>query len=209
MQNIRARTAALALAALLASPAIAVEAGQAAPDFDLPGRLGAVKLGDFKGKTVYLDFWASWCGPCKQSFPWMNEMQSRYGAKGLRVVGINVDQKTDDAKAFLNDNPARFDVAFDQPGKTPRTYAIKGMPTSVLIGPDGKVLMVCTQASRTSSAARWSTRSSKPSTSRSNDEDHCFEPVGDRRPVALGRLQQSGPGQPLGKRQSGQTEHDL
>jgi peroxiredoxin len=72
----------------------------------------------------------------------MNEMQSRYSAKGFRVVGINVDQKTDDAKAFLKDTPARFDVAFDQTGKTPKTYAIKGMPTSVLIGADGKVISV-------------------------------------------------------------------
>lgn len=142
MKKICTRTAALALATLLSLPGHAAETGQAAPDFDLAGRLGAVRLSDYKGKTVYLDFWASWCGPCKQSFPWMNDMHSRYAAKGLRVVGINVDQKTDDAKAFLKDNPASFDVAFDQAGKTPRTYAIKGMPTSVLIGPDGKVLSV-------------------------------------------------------------------
>lgn len=142
MKKFYARTATLALATLLGLPALAIETGQTAPDFDLAGRLAAVKLSDYKGKTVYLDFWASWCGPCKQSFPWMNDMQTRYGAKGLRVVGINLDQKTDDAKAFLTDTPARFDVAFDQAGKTPRTYAIKGMPTSVLIGPDGKVLMV-------------------------------------------------------------------
>jgi cytochrome c biogenesis protein CcmG/thiol:disulfide interchange protein DsbE len=127
---------------LLGLPAGAVEVGQSAPDFDLAGSLAAVKLSDYKGKTVYLDFWASWCGPCKQSFPWMNEMQSRYGAKGFRVLGVNVDQKTDDAKAFLKDTPARFDVAFDQTGKTPKSYAIKGMPTSVLIGADGKVISV-------------------------------------------------------------------
>lgn len=142
MKNTYAPTIAVALAALLGLPAQAIEAGQAAPDFDLPGRLAAVRLSDYKGKTVYLDFWASWCGPCKQSFPWMNDMQSRYSDKGLRVVGINVDQKADDAKTFLNDTPARFDVAFDQAGKTPRSYAIKGMPTSVLVGPDGRVLMV-------------------------------------------------------------------
>jgi thiol-disulfide isomerase/thioredoxin len=142
MQKHYAKTAALALTVLLGLPAGAVEVGQSAPDFDLAGSLAAVKLSDYKGKTVYLDFWASWCGPCKQSFPWMNEMQSRYSAKGLRVVGINVDQKTDDAKAFLKDTPARFDVAFDQSGKTPKTYAIKGMPTSVLIGADGKVISV-------------------------------------------------------------------
>ncbi len=142
MQKHYAKTAALALTILLSLPAGAIEVGQTAPDFDLAGNLAAVKLSDYKGKTVYLDFWASWCGPCKQSFPWMNEMQSRYGAKGFRVVGVNVDQKTDDAKAFLKDTPARFDVAFDQSGKTPKTYAIKGMPTSVLIGPDGKVISV-------------------------------------------------------------------
>ncbi len=123
-------------------PALAVEVGQPAPDFDLPGKNGAIRLDAYKGKAVYLDFWASWCGPCKQSFPWMNDMQDRYGAKGLRVVGINVDQKAADAAAFLSETPARFDVAFDAAGKTPRAFSIKGMPTSVLIGPDGKVLMV-------------------------------------------------------------------
>jgi thiol-disulfide isomerase/thioredoxin len=142
MKKTYAKTAALVLTVLLGLPAGAVEVGQSAPDFDLAGSLAAVKLSDYKGKTVYLDFWASWCGPCKQSFPWMNEMQSRYGAKGFRVVGVNVDQKTDDAKAFLKDTPASFDVAFDQTGKTPKTYAIKGMPTSVLIGADGKVISV-------------------------------------------------------------------
>lgn len=72
----------------------------------------------------------------------MNDMQTRYGGKGLNLVAVNVDQKPDDAKAFLKDNAAKFTVAFDQAGKTPKAYAIKGMPTSVLIGADGKVLMV-------------------------------------------------------------------
>lgn len=132
----------LALSLLAGLPAQALEAGQAAPDFQLPGRQGTVKLADYKGKTVYLDFWASWCGPCKQSFPWMNAMQARYGAKGLRMLAVNLDQNNGDARGFLSDNAAHFDIAFDQPGATPRAYAIKGMPTSVLIGPDGKVLMV-------------------------------------------------------------------
>jgi cytochrome c biogenesis protein CcmG/thiol:disulfide interchange protein DsbE len=127
---------------LFAPPAAAVAVGDAPPAFDLTGRVAAVKLSDYAGKTVYLDFWASWCGPCKQSFPWMNEMQARYGAQGLRVVAINVDQKADDAQAFLRKTPAQFDLAFDPTGQTPKAYAIKAMPTSVLIGPDGKVLSV-------------------------------------------------------------------
>ena len=132
----------LALASVICASSLAIEVGQSAPEIQLPGRTGAIKLSELKGKAVYLDFWASWCGPCKQSFPWMNEMQSRYGAKGLRIVGLNVDQKTEDAKNFLKETPASFDIAFDQAGKTPRAYAVKGMPTSVLIGPDGKVLLV-------------------------------------------------------------------
>ncbi len=142
MRQLCARAAALLLCASLGLPAAAVEVGDTPPAFDLTGRLAAVKLGDYAGKTVYLDFWASWCGPCKQSFPWMNDMQARYAAQGLRVVGINVDQKADDAQAFLRKTPAHFDLAFDPTGQTPKTYAIKAMPTSVLIGPDGKVLSV-------------------------------------------------------------------
>ena len=90
---------------------------------------------------VYVDFWASWCGPCRQSFPWMNEMQAKYGPQGFQIVGVNVDLKNEDAKAFLAKTPARFAVAFDPAGATPRTFGIKGMPSSVLIGPDGKVLL--------------------------------------------------------------------
>lgn len=130
------------LAALLsASSAQALDKGAPAPQFDLPGLDGAVKLAKLQGKVVYVDFWASWCGPCRQSFPWMNEMQTKYGAKGLQIVGVNVDAKSDDARQFLTAMPARFAIAFDPQGATPRSYGIKGMPSSVLIGPDGKVLL--------------------------------------------------------------------
>jgi cytochrome c biogenesis protein CcmG, thiol:disulfide interchange protein DsbE len=128
--------------ATTASFTFALELGQNAPDFDLAGKQGNVKLSDYKGKAVYLDFWASWCGPCKQSFPWMNEMQAKYASQGFAVVGINVDAKPADALNFLQQTPAKFDVAFDVKGASPRSYGIKGMPTSVLIGADGKVLAI-------------------------------------------------------------------
>ncbi|WP_343728471.1 choice-of-anchor D domain-containing protein [Duganella sp.] len=143
----KARAAAATMAAVAAcavlslpAPASALEAGKPAPAFTLNGPDGAVKLDQYKGKLVYVDFWASWCGPCRQSFPWMNEMQARYGSQGLQIVGINVDAKSDDARNFLAATPARFVIAFDPNGSAPRTYGIKGMPSSVLIGPDGKVL---------------------------------------------------------------------
>ncbi len=139
----RSRYFFVVLACLLSAvSAAALEVGQSAPDFDLAGKNGRVKLSDYKGKTVYVDFWASWCGPCKQSFPWMNEMHAKYAAQGFVVLGINVDAKQSDAVNFLQTTPAKFDVAFDSKGVSPRSYEIKGMPSSVLIGADGKVLAV-------------------------------------------------------------------
>ncbi len=124
------------------SSATAQEVGSRAPSFDLPGTVKPVRFSDFKGRVVYVDFWASWCGPCKQSFPWMNEMQAKYGARGFSVVGINVDQKREDADKFLVSTPANFLIAYDTTGKVAETYQPKGMPTSFLIGADGKVRSV-------------------------------------------------------------------
>lgn len=124
----------------LVGAAFAADVGQPAPAFDLPGASGQVRLADLRGKLVYVDFWASWCGPCKQSFPWMNEMQSKYGGHGLQIVGIAVDNKRADAEQFLKETPAKFTVAFDTQGESPKTYRIKGMPSSYLIAPDGRVL---------------------------------------------------------------------
>lgn len=130
--------------AWVAGPAAAVAVGDVAPALELNGPNGPVRLAAWQGKLVYLDFWASWCGPCRQSFPWMNSLQSRWAGRGLQVLGISVDKQQADADRFLADNPARFALAYDPAGDTPRRYAIKGMPTSVLIGPDGRVLWVHT-----------------------------------------------------------------
>ncbi len=130
------------LLACLSAPVLAVSVGQPVPEIELPGASVATKLSDLKGKVVYVDFWASWCGPCKQSFPWMNDMQKKYGAKGLQIVGMNVDAKREDADNFLKEVPAQFAVAFDSKGESAKRFAIKGMPTAVLVGKDGKVLMV-------------------------------------------------------------------
>ena len=118
----------------------AVDKGQPAPALTVTAQKGGqLNLADFKGKVVYLDFWASWCGPCKQSFPFMNEMQSKYGAKGFQVVGVNLDPKREDADGFLAKVPATFAIGYDPKGESPKRYAITGMPTSLLIGVDGKV----------------------------------------------------------------------
>jgi thiol-disulfide isomerase/thioredoxin len=128
--------------ALSVGSATAQQVGSKAPSFDLPGMVKPVRFADFKGRVVYVDFWASWCGPCKQSFPWMNEMQAKYGARGFSVVGINVDQKREDADKFLVSTPANFLVGYDTTGKVAEAYQPKGMPTPFLIGADGKVRAV-------------------------------------------------------------------
>jgi cytochrome c biogenesis protein CcmG, thiol:disulfide interchange protein DsbE len=133
--------AALVLSASAAG-ACAQEVGKTAPAFDLPGSSKAVRLADLKGRVVYVDFWASWCAPCKQSFPWMNEMQAKYGPRGLSIVGVTVDKKREDAEKFLASTPAKFLVGFDTTGKVAETYKPAGMPTSFLIGADGKVRAV-------------------------------------------------------------------
>ena len=129
-----------AAAALAWLPAWPADVGQAAPPVALAGREGAVNLAAWKGKVVFIDFWASWCAPCRLSFPWLNEMQARYGARGLQVLAINVDRQRADADNFLAQVPARVAVAFDPQGDTPRRYAVKAMPSSVLVGADGKVI---------------------------------------------------------------------
>ena len=126
-----------------AAPARAVEAGAPAPNFSLPNAKGEpLALDKLRGRVVYVDFWASWCGPCRRSFPWMNEMQQKYGNKGFTVVAINVDKKRADAEKFLAQIPANFQVVYDEAGTTPAAYAVKGMPSSYLIDARGNVSYV-------------------------------------------------------------------
>jgi thiol-disulfide isomerase/thioredoxin len=132
-----------AAALVFAVDASAVVPGDVAPAFALPTATGeTVALEKLKGRVVYVDFWASWCGPCRRSFPWMNEMQAAYGARGFTVVGVNVDKRRADAERFLRDTAASFTVVYDEAGKTPAAYAVKGMPSSYLVGPDGRVVVV-------------------------------------------------------------------
>lgn len=92
-----------------------------------------------RGKVVYLDFWASWCGPCKQSFPWLMQLQSSYGPRDFVVIAVNVDHDRARAEAFLQRTGSDLQVVYDPKGELAAKYNIKGMPSSVLIGRDGRV----------------------------------------------------------------------
>lgn len=129
-------------ALMAASGAGAQEVGGSAPAFELPTDDKPVRLADLKGQVVYVDFWASWCVPCKLSFPFMNEMHAKYRSSGLTIVAISLDRKREDADRFLRSTPAKFLIAYDPENKVAQSYQPKGMPTSYLIGTDGKVRAV-------------------------------------------------------------------
>jgi len=130
--------------ALCAAPvAHAAAAGEAAPAFSLLTAAGdAVSLEQLRGKVVYVDFWASWCAPCRRTFPWMNEMQRKYGGRGLAIVAVNVDKKRADAERFLAQVPAEFPIVYDAGGATPSAYGVKGMPSAYLVDPAGRIVAV-------------------------------------------------------------------
>ncbi len=115
---------------------------QKAADFSLAGDKGKVTLSEHRNKVVYVDFWASWCKPCRKSFPFMNDMQKRYGEKGLEIIGINLDSDRASAMKFLKQTPANFTVAYDPEGKTPASYGLKVMPTSYLIDRKGNLINI-------------------------------------------------------------------
>ena len=112
----------------------------AAPNFSLQTSDGEVSLKDYKGKILYLDFWASWCGPCRASFPWMDDMQKKYKKQGVEFLAINVDAKKVDADKFLEKMNISFKIAYDPEGKTPELYRIPGMPSSYIINRDGMIV---------------------------------------------------------------------
>jgi thiol-disulfide isomerase/thioredoxin len=93
-----------------------------------------------EGRVVWVDFWASWCVPCRRSFPWLNSMHRKYGAEGLQIIAVNLDKDRALADAFLAEVPAQFALRFDPAGALAKQYGVQAMPSSFLIDADGNVL---------------------------------------------------------------------
>jgi len=112
-----------------------------APDFKLSGlNSDSIQLSDYKGKVVYLDFWATWCVPCRKSFPWMNAMLEKYQNQGLEVIAISLDDKKKMVETFLKKYPAKFTIALDPKGETGDLYKVRVMPSSYLIDGQGNII---------------------------------------------------------------------
>lgn len=92
----------------------------------------------YQGKVVLVDFWASWCEPCRQSFPWMQAMQQKYADQGLVIIAVNVDREPAKAAAFLQAHPANFAIRYDPEGRLAKQFNVQGMPSSFVLGRDGK-----------------------------------------------------------------------
>ena len=141
--NLTIRFAAL-MAAFIPAAILAgdksLQAGDAFPDiagFPLEGNVP-----NLKDKIVIVDFWASWCGPCKKSFPVLEDLQNRFGTKGLVVLAVNVDDDAQAMNAFLKKHPVTFPVVRDAKKKLVSTVKIESMPSSFVITPQGKVASV-------------------------------------------------------------------
>ena len=131
-------TLAAMFAAAISTAQAALKVGDSFPDlagFKLEGKLPD----SLKGKVVIVDFWASWCQPCKDSFPAMNELQKKYADKGLVIIAVNEDEESSDMKDFLKDNAATFTVVRDAKQTLVGVAGIQTMPSSFVLDATGKV----------------------------------------------------------------------
>lgn len=139
------QTIAIAIACIaLPSTGFALDTGDRAPDFAAPSLMdGApVELSEYRGKVVYLDFWASWCGPCLKAIPEVEEMRAEFPESEFQIIAVNLDQKKKKALRFLKKNPIGYPSASDPEGELPGQFGLETMPTSYLIDEDGVIRYV-------------------------------------------------------------------
>jgi thiol-disulfide isomerase/thioredoxin len=119
----------------------AAEVGQAAPQFTLPSLLQnqPTGLNQFSGKVVYVDFWASWCQPCRTSFPLLNKLHQKLKDQNFEVVAINLDEDKTNAEKFLQDIPVTFTVLHDPKGEWADKFVVESMPTSFIVDKQGVI----------------------------------------------------------------------
>lgn len=97
-------------------------------------------LEQFRGNVVVVDFWASWCVPCRRSFPWLNRMHETYADDGLVIIGVNLDMERSEAERFLEEFPPKFRIHFDDTKELAEQFDVIGMPSSYVIGRDGEIV---------------------------------------------------------------------
>lgn len=141
VRTIKGMVKGLALAAVCASAALAASSSAPAPGFQLSGRGGkTIDLSQFKGQVVMINFWATWCGPCRQEMPLLEDIYKKYKPMGFTMLGVNVEPDSAGAEAWLQkQKPVTFPVAFDVDSKVSKLYKVAGMPSTVFVDRKGNV----------------------------------------------------------------------
>jgi len=134
------RIAALVAALAIALPALAGPEGGSAPAFTLAARGGHdVTLAQYHGQVVMINFWASWCGPCRQEMPLLESIYKKYNKLGFTLLGVNVEPDSKAADDWLRDTPVSFPILYDKDSKVSKLYDVAGMPSTVIIDRSGKL----------------------------------------------------------------------
>jgi len=122
----------------------ALQPGEPAPPLDLPrlGQTEPTRLADFIGKVVYVDFWASWCGPCRQSLPLYANLYRSLAGSDFELLAVNLDKNLDDANRFLREQPVSYPVLLDPMGESARRWSVKAMPSSYLVDAEGRLAQI-------------------------------------------------------------------
>ena len=141
--KLRRRLSQLMLVGVIASFGIgaASAAGKGpAPNFTLKSLTGKnLKLSELRGNVVMINFWASWCGPCRQEMPLLNALHNKYEPLGFTVLGVNVEENSADARGFLGNTPVDFPVLLDNKNQVSKMYDVVAMPTTVVVDRDGNM----------------------------------------------------------------------
>ena len=136
MRNV---VAAIVAALALSLPALADPSGPA-PQFTLAAKSGKdVSLAQYKGQVVMLNFWASWCGPCRQEMPLLETIYKKYNKLGFTMIGVNVEPDSKAADEWLKATPVSFPILYDRDSKVSKLYEVGGMPCTVIIDRNGNL----------------------------------------------------------------------
>jgi peroxiredoxin len=133
----------LVVGGLVASLALAGAAAGPAPGFTLESRDGgSVSLEDLRGQVVMINFWATWCGPCRQEMPHLEALHQRYSGLGFTLLGVNVEDNREGATKFLEETPVTFPILFDPKNEVSKLYDVVAMPSTVMVGRDGTMRFI-------------------------------------------------------------------
>jgi peroxiredoxin len=131
---------ALVVGLTFASAPVVASSPAPAPDFTLPARDGGkIHLGDLRGQVVMINFWATWCGPCRQEMPLLEQIHEKYEPLGFTLLGVNVEPDSKEAQAWLAKVPVTFPILFDRDNAVSSSFGVEAMPSSVLIDREGRV----------------------------------------------------------------------